>query len=107
MNFNKMIAATMAFVIAGGTAPAVYHNAPVSFMTASAADTDYEQVTSGGISGECVDDRLQLRSEKGIFLCGEILDIDGDCGGYNLQWAWSSGIFAGRNCAESLRGAAL
>ena len=61
----------------------------------------------GGISGECVDDRLQLRSEKGIFLCGEILDIDGDCGGYNLQWAWSSGIFAGRNCAESLRGAAL
>ena len=35
------------------------------------------QVTSGGISGECVDDRLQLRSEKGIFLCGEILDIDG------------------------------
>ena len=49
MNFNKMIAATMAFVIAGGTAPAVYHNAPVSFMTASAADTDYEQVTSGGI----------------------------------------------------------
>ncbi|MCR4796561.1 MULTISPECIES: aminoacetone oxidase family FAD-binding enzyme [Ruminococcus] len=65
------------------------------------------QVTSGGISGECVDDRLQLRSEKGIFLCGEILDVDGDCGGYNLQWAWSSGIFAGRNCAESLRGAAL
>lgn len=62
------------------------------------------QVTSGGISGECVDERLQLRSERGIFLCGEILDIDGDCGGYNLQWAWSSGIFAGRNCAESLRG---
>ncbi len=62
------------------------------------------QVTSGGISGDCVDDRLQLVSERGIFLCGEILDVDGDCGGYNLQWAWSSGIFAGRNCAESLRG---
>jgi len=62
------------------------------------------QVTCGGISGDCVDDRLQLRSERGIFLCGEILDVDGDCGGYNLQWAWSSGIFAGRNCAESLRG---
>ena len=62
------------------------------------------QVTSGGISGECVDERLQLRSEKGIFLCGEILDVDGDCGGYNLQWAWSSGILAGRSCAESLRG---
>ena len=62
------------------------------------------QVTSGGISGDCVDERLQLRTERGIFLCGEILDVDGDCGGYNLQWAWSSGIFAGRNCAESLRG---
>ena len=62
------------------------------------------QVTSGGISGDCVDERLQLRSEKGIFLCGEILDVDGDCGGYNLQWAWSSGILAGRNCADSLRG---
>ena len=62
------------------------------------------QVTSGGISGECIDDRLQLRNEKGIFLCGEILDVDGDCGGYNLQWAWSSGIQAGRSCADSLRG---
>ena len=62
------------------------------------------QVTSGGISGECVDERLQLRSEKGIFLCGEILDVDGDCGGYNLQWAWSSGILAGRSCADSLTG---
>ena len=62
------------------------------------------QVTSGGISGDCIDDRLELRSEKGIFLCGEILDVDGDCGGYNLQWAWSSGILAGRNCADSLRG---
>ena len=62
------------------------------------------QVTSGGISGDCIDDRLELRSEKGIFLCGEILDVDGDCGGYNLQWAWSSGIQAGRSCADSLRG---
>ncbi len=62
------------------------------------------QVTSGGISGDCIDERLQLRSEKGIFLCGEILDVDGDCGGYNLQWAWSSGIQAGRSCADSLRG---
>lgn len=65
------------------------------------------QVTSGGISGDCVDERLQLKREKGIFLCGEILDIDGDCGGYNLQWAWSSGIYAGRNCADSLRGGQL
>lgn len=62
------------------------------------------QATSGGISGECVDEGLRLVSEKGIFLCGEMLDVDGDCGGYNLQWAWSSGITAGRSCARSLKG---
>ncbi len=32
---------------------------------------------------------------KGLYLTGEILDVDGICGGYNLQWAWSSGILAG------------
>jgi len=32
----------------------------------------------------------------GVFACGEVLDIDGDCGGYNLQWAWSSGFVAGK-----------
>ena len=31
----------------------------------------------------------------GLYACGEVLDIDGDCGGYNLQWAWSSGRLAG------------
>ncbi|MFQ7062517.1 MAG: hypothetical protein ACLRQY_07270 [[Clostridium] leptum] len=34
--------------------------------------------------------------------CGELLDIDGDCGGYNLQWAWSSGFVAGKSAAVSL-----
>ena len=32
----------------------------------------------------------------GLFLCGEVLDVDGDCGGYNLQWAWASGRLAGK-----------
>ncbi|MBO4524736.1 MAG: aminoacetone oxidase family FAD-binding enzyme [Ruminococcus sp.] len=76
----------------------------LDFNVLGSASWKEAQVTSGGISGDCVDERLQLISERGIFLCGEILDVDGDCGGYNLQWAWSSGIFAGRNCAESLRG---
>ena len=39
---------------------------------------------------------------KGLYCAGEILDIDGDCGGFNLQWAWSSGYVAGESCAESL-----
>lgn len=79
----------------------------LDFEVLGSAPWKEAQVTSGGISGDCVDEQLQLRGAKGIFLCGEILDVDGDCGGYNLQWAWSSGIMAGRCCANSLRGALL
>lgn len=61
------------------------------------------QVTSGGIHGDCVTDSLELKSHRGVYLCGEILDVDGDCGGYNLEWAWSSGMWAGRNCAQLLK----
>lgn len=60
------------------------------------------QVTSGGISGTAVDGQLRLKTDPGIYFAGEILDVDGRCGGYNLEWAWSSGIWAGHNCAESL-----
>jgi hypothetical protein len=40
------------------------------------------------------------RLVPGLFFCGELLDVDGICGGYNLQWAWSSGHVAGRCAAE-------
>ncbi|MDY6095874.1 MAG: NAD(P)/FAD-dependent oxidoreductase, partial [Oscillospiraceae bacterium] len=39
---------------------------------------------------------LESRLVPGLFACGEVLDVDGDCGGYNLQWAWASGRKAGR-----------
>ncbi len=61
------------------------------------------QVTCGGISGSAVNRELSLKSDGGIYFAGEILDIDGRCGGYNLEWAWSSGIWAGKNCALSLK----
>lgn len=57
------------------------------------------QATMGGITASQVDDNLQSKRHKGIYLCGEILDVVGDCGGYNLQWAWSSGILVGREAA--------
>ncbi len=63
------------------------------------------QSTMGGIHASCVDGNLQSRLHKGIYLCGEILDTAGDCGGYNLQWAWSSGMLAGGSCGKSLKGA--
>ena len=62
------------------------------------------QVTMGGITAECVNGKLETLKYKGMYLCGEILDVAGDCGGYNLHWAWSSGTWAGSNCALSLKG---
>ena len=54
------------------------------------------QVTRGGICTDEFDPKtLQSKKQPGIYACGEILDIDGDCGGYNLQWAWASGHIAG------------
>ena len=55
------------------------------------------QVPAGGVrTAEFRADTLESRLAPGVFACGEVLDIDGDCGGYNLQWAWSSGFVAGR-----------
>jgi len=61
------------------------------------------QATYGGIHKDCINKNLESVAFKGMYFCGEILDTVGDCGGYNLQWAWSSGIWAGKKCAESLR----
>ena len=57
---------------------------------------DSAQVTAGGIRTEEFDaETMESRLVPGLYACGEVLDIDGDCGGYNLQWAWSSGRCAG------------
>ena len=60
------------------------------------------QVTAGGIALNEVDPvTLESRLVPGLFICGEVLDVDGDCGGFNLHWAWSSGWLAGRHAAGS------
>lgn len=59
------------------------------------------QATAGGVDCTMVDaTTLQCLQYRNIWLCGELLDIDGDCGGYNLQWAWSSGYVAGVHAAD-------
>ena len=47
----------------------------------------------------------QMESERveGLYFAGEIVDVDGMCGGYNLQWAWSSGAAAGIHAAKEDR----
>lgn len=57
---------------------------------------DSAQVTAGGVATEDFDPvTMESRLCAGLYACGEVLDVDGDCGGYNLQWAWSSGRAAG------------
>lgn len=57
------------------------------------------QVSAGGVDCSEVTDNLMSKRQGGLYFAGEILDIDGLCGGYNLQWAWSSGAVAGRAAA--------
>jgi predicted flavoprotein YhiN len=62
---------------------------------------DCAQVTAGGIlTSEFDPETLESRLIPGLYACGEVLDIDGDCGGYNLQWAWSSGRCAGSHAGK-------
>ena len=57
---------------------------------------EHAQVTAGGVCTEEFEpSTMESKLVPGIYACGEVLDIDGDCGGYNLQWAWSSGRLAG------------
>ena len=62
---------------------------------------DKAQVTAGGIITDDFDpNTMESKLVSGLYACGEVLDIDGDCGGYNLQWAWSSGRCAGTNAGR-------
>lgn len=62
---------------------------------------DAAQVTAGGVfTTEFHERTMESRLVPGLYACGEVLDIDGDCGGYNLQWAWSSGRLAGLSAGK-------
>ena len=58
------------------------------------------QVCAGGVDFGEVDRNLESKKWKNLFFAGELLDVDGKCGGYNLQWAWTSGYLAGSAAAE-------
>ncbi len=62
---------------------------------------DAAQVTAGGVRTEEFDNHtMESLLVQGLYACGEVLDIDGDCGGFNLQWAWSSGRCAGLHAGK-------
>ncbi len=62
---------------------------------------DYAEVTAGGVPLEEIDTAtMESRVTPGLYLCGEILDVDGRIGGFNFQWAWASGRLAGVSAAK-------
>ena len=72
-----------------------------SFRLTGTLGMEAAQVTAGGVLTKDFDPQtMESRLMPGLYACGEVLDIDGKCGGYNLQWAWSSGHLAGKSAGE-------
>ncbi len=67
---------------------------------------DFAQVTAGGVDcSQFNSDTMESKLIENLFCCGEAFNVDGDCGGYNLQWAWSSGRMAGHIIGERINNA--
>lgn len=73
----------------------------LSFAVTGNTGFNNSQVTAGGISlSEINTDTFESKKHSGLYIVGELLDVDGDCGGYNLQWAWSSAAIAARSAVS-------
>ncbi|MDD7403665.1 MAG: NAD(P)/FAD-dependent oxidoreductase [Butyribacter sp.] len=76
----------------------------LQFQVKEVSDFEKAQVTAGGISAKEIEtDTMESKICKGLYLTGEVVDVDGICGGYNLQWAWASGYTAGRASAAAIK----
>lgn len=66
------------------------------FKVQGTRDYKFAQVTAGGIKVDEIDlETMASKKQKDLYITGEVVDVDGDCGGFNLQWAWSTGYIAG------------
>ncbi len=72
----------------------------LEFHISGSKGYDNAQVCTGGVDLREVTERLESVYAKNVYFAGELLDVDGRCGGYNLQWAWTSGSIAGRAAAQ-------
>ena len=74
----------------------------LEFIIIDTKGFEYAQTTNGGIDlAEVNLKTLESKICPGLFFCGEILDIDGKCGGYNLSFAWISGMLAGKGAGNN------
>lgn len=72
------------------------------FACTGTNDFNQAQVTVGGVNTKDVHyDTLESKLVPNLYFCGEILDVHGDCGGFNLQWAWSSGYTVATSIAQN------
>ncbi len=98
---------TIAAFLASDTpsaAQAIQRAKSLSLTITGLAEQDRAQVTRGGFATATLDPAtLELRGMPGVFACGEAVDVDGPCGGYNLAWAWKSGMVAGRAAGREAR----
>lgn len=75
----------------------------LQFTVSGLGDWKSAQITCGGVPlSEISTQTMESKKRSGIYLCGEILDIDGICGGFNLHFAWSTGIIAGEHAAGNV-----
>ena len=68
----------------------------LTFPISGTGSFDKAQVCSGGIAAEDLSKTLESRLVPGLYFAGEIIDVNGDCGGYNLTWAFATGLLVGR-----------
>lgn len=71
----------------------------LTFLVKDVKGFDFCQVTGGGVATYQVDENLMVKAVPGLYITGEMLDVTGKCGGYNLQWAFSTGYLAGAHSA--------
>ena len=79
-------------------------NRKVEFEYKGTADFDKAQVTIGGIDVTEVSNKtLESKKVENLYIAGELLDIDGDCGGFNLHWAFASGVAVAKDLVKKIR----
>ena len=88
----------------GSRGEAVAHAKRLELRVEGPAESDRAQVSRGGLSTDQFSPAtLEAHDVPGVYACGEALDVDGPCGGFNLAWAWKSGMVAGRAAAQAVQ----